>query len=303
MNVINNNTLANYHIANEVQFFGHSFLGRVLQGRRGVMPIVDSERDHGGKVQWDRVVDKLYSGKAKGVHWNGLTAGWLDIPKSKLLQALSQTDSTPRSVYEAILATQDKEYNDYGDKSGPNLYFIGKLLQWFPDGKIIHTVRDPRAILASQHKRLLYELDRRAGSSKIITRFRKLCYSPMIVLYILTYWGYAMRVDQQFARSHPKNYMQIQFEELILKPEETTKKICQFLAIPWDAKMVAPPKRDSSYMNLGGVQKGVDRGTGMDQEAIDRWRKHIRPWMKLAARAYGSVFYPAALERLGYLDR
>lgn len=303
MNIINNNALANYHIANEVQFFGHSFLGRVLQGRRGVMPIIESERNDAGQICWERVVDRLYSGEAKGVHWNGLTAGWLNIPKSKLLTSLSQTDETPKAIYEAILATQEKQYSAYGDKSGPNLYFIDKLVKWFPDGKIIHIIRDPRAILTSQHKRLLSMLDHKSRSSKIVTRIKKLCYSPIIVLYILTYWGYAIKVDNRFARSHPQNYMRVQFEELIVKPEETTKRICQFLSVPWDPKMVAPAKSDSSYIDPSDVQKVIDRGTGMDREAMDRWREHIRPWMKLAVSTYGFLFYPAALERFGYLDR
>lgn len=303
MNIINNNTLANYYIANEVQFFGHSFLGRILQGRRGVMPIIESERNGTGRIRWERAVDRLYAGEAKGVHWNGLTAGWLNIPKSKLLGRLSQTDGTPKSIYEAILGTQEKEYSGYGDKSGPNLYFIDKLLKWFPDGKVLHIIRDPRAILTSQHKRLLSVLDHQGRSSKIVTKIKKLCYSPIIVLYILTYWGYAIRVDNRFARSHPQNYMRVHFEELIMEPEETTKRICQFLLIPWDPKMVAPPKRDSSYIDPSDVHKVMDRGKGMDREAMDRWRKHIRPWIKLAARTYGSVFYPAALEKFGYLDR
>ncbi len=64
MNIINNNTLADYHVANEVQFFGHSFLGRILQGRRGIMAIVDSEKDKSGRIHWERAVDRLYSGEA-----------------------------------------------------------------------------------------------------------------------------------------------------------------------------------------------------------------------------------------------
>ncbi len=124
----------------------------------------------------------------------------------------------------------------------------------------------------------------------------------MIVLYILTYWGYAIWVDNRLSRSHPNNYLGIQFEKLIAKPEETTRTICQFLSIPWDARMIAPPKRDSSYIDPSDIRKKVDRGTGMDQEATDRWRVHIRPWMKLAANIYGSLFYPAALARFGYVD-
>jgi hypothetical protein len=40
----------------------------------------------------------------------------------------------------------------------------------------------------------------------------------------------------------------------------------------------------------------------MDRDAINRWREHIRPWITLAVKVYGSVFYPRALEKFGYLD-
>ncbi len=302
MNIINNNGLADYHVANEVQFFGHSFLGRVLQGRRGIMEIVESEKDRNGRVCWERVVDRLYAGEATGVHWNGLRAGWLKIPRSRLLQSLSETDGTPRSVYSAVLSTQESEHRAYGDKSGPNLYFVDKLLEWYPDGKILHIIRDPRAIMSSQHKRFMLMLEHNAGSSKLWTRIKKLCFSPIVVLYILTYWGRAIRIDARFTKSHPDNYMRVQFEDLLSRPEEITKQICRFLSVPWDFRMVEPPKRDSSYIDPNDVQKTVERGTGMDRDAADRWRKHIQPWMMLALRLYGGLAYPQALKRFGYLD-
>jgi hypothetical protein len=302
MNIINSNALANYHIANEVQFFGHSRLGRILQGRRGVMPIIRKERNGSGRICWERAVDRLYSGEAKGVHWNGLSAGWLKIPKDKLQARLAQTDESPKSVYEAILGTQERGYKGYGDKSGPNLYFIDELLEWFPDGKVLHIIRDPRAILSSQHKRLLAVLEDRGKRPGIIYRIKRLLYSPVIVLYILTYWGYAIRIHERFSRSHPNNYMTVQFEELVTRPEETTKKICEFLSIPWDSEMIGPPKRDSSYIDPSDLRKVMDRGRGMDREAMDRWRRYIRPWMKAAVKLYGAVFYPGALQRFGYSE-
>ena len=302
MNIINNNTKANYHIANEVQFFGHSFLGRVLQGRRGIMPIVERERNGEGDVNWERVVDRLYSGQAKGVHWNGLAAGWLNIPKHRLLERLAETNATGQTVYSAILRTQEQEYAGYGDKSGPNLYFVDTLLKWFPDGKILHIIRDPRAILASQHKRLMLVLEHHGNSPGVVTSIKKLCYSPIIVAYILTYWGRAIRIDRRLTKSHPQNYMRVQFEELVAEPEETTREICHFLSIPWHPQMVKPPKRDSSYIDPNDVQEKVDRGTGMDRDASDRWRKHISPWMTSILRIYGRFFYFDALKRFGYVD-
>ena len=300
MNMINNNRAADCYIANEVQFFGHSTLGRILQGRRGVMPIIDGARNEDGKVDWGRVVDELYSGKARGVHWNGLSAGWLKIPRNKLLETLSGTDGTPKSIYEAILITQEKEYSAYGDKSGPNLYFVDKLVQYFPDAKILHIIRDPRAIVTSQHKRLLSILQHKSRSSPAVTRIKQALLGPIVVLYILTYWGYAVRIDRRLSKTHPDNYMLVRFEDLVSAPEETTKKICGFLSIPWDEGMTSPPKRDSSYIDPCDVRKSADRGTGMDREAMERWRNHIKPWIKVAVKVYGSVFYPAALKRFRY---
>ena len=302
MNIINNNATANYHIANEVQFFGHSFLGRLLQGRRGIMPLVNRERNENGKINWERVVHRLYSGQAKGVHWNGLAAGWLSIPKSRLLDSLSATDGTARAVYSAILKTQEQEYVGYGDKSGPNLYFVDTLLKWFPDCKILHIIRDPRAILASQHKRLMLVLEHDGSFPGVVTSMKKLCYSPIIVTYILTYWGRAIRIDSRLTKSHPQHYMRVQFEKLVAEPEKITRQICNFLSIPWHPQMVEPPKRDSSYIDPSDLQQKVDRGRGMDRDAAERWRKHLRPWMAATLRVYGSLFYGDALTRFGYVD-
>jgi hypothetical protein len=302
MNIITNNTIADYHIANEVQFFGHSFLVRVLQGRRGVLPIVASETDGEGRISWQRVVERLYSGEVQGAHWDGLAAGRLKVPKSKLRECLTQSGADPKSIYEAILSTQEREHRAYGDKSGPNLYFIDKLLKWFPDCRVIHIIRDPRAILTSQHRRLMMVLEHRGQTKGIFKAVKRLCYSPTIVLYILAYWGYAIRLDRRYAASHPRNYMMVQYEKLILKPEETTRRICEFLSIRWDRNMLAPPKSDSSYIDPLDIHKTIDRGTGMDREAMNRWRQHIRPWMLVAFKVYGSVFYPSALKRLGYSD-
>jgi hypothetical protein len=112
-----------------------------------------------------------------------------------------------------------------------------------------------------------------------------------------------MRIDRKFSRSHPKNYMLVQYEELVLNPKETTMKICSFLSIPWDVSMLHPPKSDSSFIDPREVVKSVDRGTGIDVAALERWREHMKLWMNLAFRFYGSIFYPKALERFGYLDK
>lgn len=300
MNSINNNRDADYFLANEIQFFGHSFLGRVLQGRRGVMPIVDEEKLADGTIDWDVVVERFYSAEAKGVHWCGLRDGWLKIGKEVLSERLAETDGSAKEVYEVILSTQEREFRGYGDKSGPNLYFVDKLMEWFPDGKVIHIIRDPRAILTSQYKRLSSMIGYRSGSGGITSAVKRMALGPVVMTYVLAYWSYAMRIHQRFSKEYPHNYLLVQFERLVLEPEETTKEICRFLDIPWDETMVAPPIRDSSYIDPRDIHVAVERGSGMDREAVDRWRQHIKPWMSRATAVYGRLFHRGDFEQFGY---
>ena len=44
--------------------------------------------------------------------------------QEQAFKQVSETDGTPKCIYEAILATHEKRYNAYGDWSGSNLYFI-----------------------------------------------------------------------------------------------------------------------------------------------------------------------------------
>jgi hypothetical protein len=178
-----------------------------------------------------------------------------------------------------------------GDKSGPHLYYVPTLMEWFPDAKVVHTFRDPRAVLAS---RLL--LDRRVRAKRKGGRLRPIwlrltepLLSLMTVLYVTIAWLHAARLHYKYNKRYPKNYYLSRFEDLISEPEKSVRKLCEFLEIEFDSTMLSPPKIGSSYR--------PDGDTGFDQQTLTRWRSRLKPWMNAWLLLWGKKY----LREFGYI--
>ena len=80
------------------------------------------------------------------------------IDPASMLRRLLETDRSDAAIYQALLQGENEEAEGLilGDKSGPNLYHVPTLLEWYPEAKVIHTMRDPRAVMASELKRRQY---------------------------------------------------------------------------------------------------------------------------------------------------
>ncbi len=65
-----------------------------------------------------------------------------------------------------------------GEKTPTHYKYVPTLLEWYPEAKIIHTFRDPRAILVSQLKKMQKKEKRGRGES--CAGFHPGCSSPLI---------------------------------------------------------------------------------------------------------------------------
>ncbi|MDQ3581427.1 MAG: sulfotransferase, partial [Pseudomonadota bacterium] len=97
----------------------------------------------------DRLMDLMYSKKPFGYFWSVIDR---DLAPEALRAALLQSEPTLRGVFDAILTAhaQAKGKPIRGAKFPVHYSYVDLLVEWFPDCKIIHTVRDPRAVYASQ---------------------------------------------------------------------------------------------------------------------------------------------------------
>lgn len=276
------------------------FLGRII--RPGVRQKIRTIGDMSLDSNVRQLVDDMYAGKFFGAYWNRLRDGSLGIKKETMLQSILDSDRSDQAIYSILLQMYAQAANNgtepeniiLGDKSGPHLYHVPTLLEWFPEAKIIHTLRDPRAILASEHKKLLHrslaKLEK-AGKRKqaILLKLKRPFLSLGIVLYITTAWLYAVRLDHKYKKLYPNNYYLSKFEDLVNEPETSVRKLCQFLGLEFHSAMLNPPKIDSSY--------STDKGTGFDKQALDRWRNYLKPWMNAWLLLWGKKY----LKELGYI--
>lgn len=125
------------------------------------------------------------------------------------------------AVYQHILQTHKFEQQKpiIGDKSPKVIEHLPVIKSLFPNTRIIHIVRDPRDVFLSRTK---------ADWSK----------DRLDILQVL-----ACKTQYSLGRYYgeklfKQQYIEIRYEDLLSKPTDTLQKICKFLSIAYDDKMI-----------------------------------------------------------------
>lgn len=283
-NILNNAHEPRCAISPEIWFFGDRF-------RAGLRRILRKHGDMRENKNIHEFVQYLYSGRFRRTYCILLNKGKLNIEACTLEHDLLETDRSDRAIYLALMdafaradgASEHAGGYVVGDKTPGHLYHVPTLLEWFPEAKVIHTFRDPRAIMASEWKRLVKE-GKPGSLGRLITATRTL----IVVLYVTVTWLYAVRLHHLYSRRYPDNYYLSKYEDVVTDPETSVTRLCAFLDIKPEPGMMHPAKVGSSFASRSG--SGFDRG------AIDRWRDHLRPWMV----GWLSFWAGRYLEEFGY---
>ncbi|MFB6357032.1 MAG: sulfotransferase [bacterium] len=111
-----------------------------------------------------------------------------------------------RGVFDYHASKDDKPY--WVNKVPRYVNHPDVLLNWFPDMKFIHMVRDGRDSIVSMRKRDCYPDDIERLSRR---------------------WGGAVSSGIRFGKRHSEHYIEVKYEELVTSPEETLKDVLQKL--------------------------------------------------------------------------
>jgi len=210
-------------------------------------------------------VEDLFSKKFYGSFWQNINN--YDIDKNKILTDLQMTDENRVNCKEIInliflnyLWKQKKKR--IGVKYPIHISKISLLNQWYPDCKIIHLTRDPRAIYSSKSNDEF--------TKKLRNKYKKIEKIILIVTLIRTIFEYNWSRRIHIKHRKDENYMLLRYEDLISEPEKNIKKLCSFLEISFEQDMLFPSGKPSSHTN--------DRITGFDKNRIDVWKTKIHNW-------------------------
>lgn len=225
-----------------------------------------------------KLIDLMYSGKLCGSFWR-----LIDLDRERLQNQIMSSDRLSKSIFEILLKEHavSRGKTTWGAKFPVHFSYIPKLLEWFPECRIIHLIRDPRAIYSSQaYKHLLLKWPN--------SRLGEVLIRLVMFVYVNIIYRWAIKTHNRF--KHFDNYYLSQYENLILDPEGNLKRLCHFLKIDFRQDMLYPPVVDSSY---GKSQQKK----GFDKDSVNRWKKHISP---ISAK-FITMLNRRGMREMGYL--
>lgn len=159
---------------------------------------------------------------------------------------------TQKEIFEYLIGTFNKQNKGtFLEKTPRHVYFYSEILKYYPDAKFICMIREPRNAVSS----LLTMSQKRQKSVIRISLFYNKIVNAIINII------------------HNRNVLALRYEDLVNQPDQTLKKICQFINIPFDSKLIktvtAPTEIISEHE--AWKNKNIDLKT-IQQNDTERWR-------------------------------
>lgn len=158
------------------------------------------------------------------------------------------------------------------EKTPYNERFASQIYAWWPDAKIVHTIRDPRDNFASYHQK---HMEWSAESFAMN-------------------W---MQSTQAGLKNHDRygseRYLLLRFEDLTSKPEAKLSELCHFLGINDHPSLRQPVRGGKPW---GGNSMFADQFTSISASPVGRWTQSL----KAAEVASLELIAGPIMRQLGY---
>ncbi len=278
------NSSSRVALANENHYLGH------LLAAQGVHRAIRRL----GDLRDDRVLGEVaahvYDRVAKPTRFREPSRAWIwlarNVPREEFQARLAASDRSERSVFQTLLrAYADRKGKAIiGEKTPAHVRYGATLLAWFPGGRIIHMLRDPRAIYVSDLRRR--RLHPGALPYRLLRRVPPLLAAVLLVQTTLAWQESAMRIREN-RRRHADRYLVVRFEDLVTDPRAEVARICRFAGIEFEEGMM------DRVVESHGQALG---SPGFDAKAAERWRSQLSP----PARLWFRLWLGGGMRAAGY---
>jgi len=204
----------------------------------------------------------IFSRQAREV-WGGDPTE-LELSRARhVCDSLAPGQRTGYGVFAAALASlaEDAGKSIACEQTPRNVFYAQSILTNLPGAALIHIVRDPRAVLASQKNRWKMRL----LGAKRIPRYEMIRtwvnYHPVTMAKL---WRGATNAALRL-RGDPR-VMLVRFEDLIAEPEAQIRGMCGFLGVPFEPGMSLIPKWGSSNLKHDSGKKELAK------DVLDQWQ-------------------------------
>lgn len=165
-------------------------------------------------------------------------------------------------VMGAIAAREGK--NRWGEKTPAHIFRLNEIRKCFPNARIIHIVRDPRAVICSN-----------------IKAFNGGQFNDWNIYSLAKYWVRCMRVHARQVAARNDRYMLVRYEDFVTRPRTVLEDVSSFLGVTFAEKMLNAHLAASDYVRPGrsGKIPAMHALTEkpLDSSRTDAWKQILSP--------------------------
>jgi hypothetical protein len=150
--------------------------------------------------------------------------------------------------------------------------YLSELIAWFPDCRIMHITRDPRAMAMSKSNDPYGTAIRVWEHPRLAWFIRK-----FMVFFVIAQYRASARLHGRFEGS--KNYHLFRYEDLLAEPGRILREVCDFVGCEFTPDMLEPEKGSHEHQPSSLTGK---RQKEFEPKAAVRWQTVISPvdrWM------------------------
>jgi len=196
------------------------------------------------------LVDRLL-GKERMVEWA--------LDDERVRRDCMAGERTPGGVLSAFMRqwTERAGKPRWGEKTPGTYRFLPEVSRWFPDGQVLHIIRDGRDVAVS-----------------CLTPPFADAYDKGNVYEVAARWRDALRRGRRAAAfMGPARYREIRYEELTADPERVVRGVCEFLHEDFTPEMLRYHERREGKVARGEASFHKRLTGQVDNQQVERWRR------------------------------
>jgi hypothetical protein len=223
-------------------------------------------RDAGRRAQFDYLINESFSRVLFGGEPEWREHVYKDFPQERFCETFERIAFDPANGRRDLLALMAEAYAQtigapldrikrWIEKTPANRNHVDEIVSRFPHAKLLVTLRDPRAILATQIA---------LAKTRQTKRFS--------VYYVIAHWRVAARLARR-VRTGDVPGLFVQFERLVSEPATVMKEVCDYLEIQFDPEVVLTPTKIGRPW--GGNSAARIAFSQVSAEPASRWEKEL----------------------------
>jgi Sulfotransferase family len=220
----------------------------------------------GRRAQFDYLTTKSFSRVLFGGEPKWREHEYKNFPQQKFLETFSRIAFDPANAERDLLALMAEAYAEtvgapldrvkrWIEKTPANRNHVDEIFARFPNTKLMVTLRDPRAVLATQ---IALEKTRQTK------RFS--------VYYVISHWRVAAKLARRI-RAGKVPGLFVQFERLVSEPSTVIKAVCDYLEVKFDPDVVLTPTKIGQLW--GGNSAAQIAFSKVSAEPASRWEREL----------------------------